>query len=421
MAAINQASSFFCSSASSSSSSSSRRDVARSSIHFPKIGTNNLSNRIPKIQSNIGLVEEMDFSTFSHKNQNKSPRACPDHEVMEKLYVILEAVSDRVEMHKNIGEQRNNWNSLLLTSINTITLSAATMAGIAAAITTVPDAPLEALKLSSTFLYLAATGMLVIMNKIQPSQLAEEQRNAARLFKQLESEIKTKIAIGNPTLSDVNESMKKVLAIDKAYPLPLLGVMLEKFPAKTEPAVWWPKKRRTTGKGRTGNNGWSVELEEEMSEIIRVLEVKDKADYLRLGEKALKLNKALAIAGPLLTSFGAIGSAFIASSHHNSWAMLLGVMGGAMASVVNTIEHGGQVGMVFEMYRSNAGFFKMMEESIESNLKERDMESRENGEVFELKVALQLGRSLSELRDVAASSSRKGEAIEEIEFGSKLF
>ncbi|KAL2495417.1 Uncharacterized protein Fot_39174 [Forsythia ovata] len=51
---------------------------------------------------------------------------------MAKLYAILEAVADRVEMHKNIGEQRSNWNSLLLTSINALTLAAATMTGIAA-------------------------------------------------------------------------------------------------------------------------------------------------------------------------------------------------------------------------------------------------------------------------------------------------
>nr|GEY77051.1 probable F-box protein At4g22030 [Tanacetum cinerariifolium] len=299
-------------------------------------------------------------------------------------------VSDRVEMHKNIGEQRNAWNNLMLTSINTITLSTATMAGIATAITTVPGAPLEVLKITSSFMYLAATGMLVIMNKIQPSQLAEEQRNATRLFKQLESEIKMKIAIGHPKLIDVNEAMEKVLAIDIAYPLPLLGAMLEKFPAKTKPA--------------------------DMREITRVLEVKDKEDYLRLGDKALKLNKGLAIAGPLLTGLGAVGSAFLASS---PWAMALAVIGGATASVVNTVQHGGQVGMVFEMYRSNAGFFKMMEESIKSNLNERDVERRENGEVFEMKVALQLGRSLSELRDVAASSARLGNDIGE--FGSKLF
>jgi len=75
---------------------------------------------------------------------------------------------------------------------------------------------------------------------------------------------------------------------------------------------------------------------------------------------------------------------------------------------------------VFEMYRSNAGFFKMMQESIESNLEETDVGRRENGQVFEMKVALQLGRSLSELRDVAAaSSSKNGKDIKE--FGSKLF
>ena len=124
MAAINQVSCFMCS---SSSSSSSRRDVSRASIQFPNIHTNSLINttNIQKIQSNIGLVEEMDFGKISPKSHTKNPKVSPD--VMEKLYTILEAVSDRVEMHKNIGEQRNNWNNLLLTSINTITLAASTM------------------------------------------------------------------------------------------------------------------------------------------------------------------------------------------------------------------------------------------------------------------------------------------------------
>lgn len=114
-----------------------------------------------------------------------------------------------------------------------------------------------------------------------------------------------------------------------------------------------------------------MELEDEMREIIKVLEVKDKADCIRLGDKAFNLNKALAVAGPLLTGLGGIGSAFITSSPHKSWAMVLGVMGGVMASIVNTVQHDGQIGMVFKVYRSNAGFFKMISESIESNLKER--------------------------------------------------
>nr|XP_043620394.1 probable F-box protein At4g22030 [Erigeron canadensis] len=418
----------FGSSSSSHYNNNNNRDVATSAIHFPRINTRNNNTNIAVVASNIGLVEEIMSTRIISSSPSKPkspsdkslrPNTVVDDEellVMEKLYLILETVSDRVEMHKNIGEQRANWNSLLLTSINTITLSAATMAAIAT--TTLPAASLEALKLSSTFLYLAATGMLVIMNKIQPSQLAEEQRNAARLFKQLEAEIKTKMAsIGvrnRLSITDVNEAMKKVLALDRAYPLPLIGVMLEKFPAKVKPAVWWPQQqpRTTTTRRQKDNNGWSVELEEEMRNIIRVLEIKDKEDYLRLGNKAVKLNKALAIAGPLLTGLGAIGSAC-------PGAMMLGVMGGAMASVVNTLQHGGQVGMVFEMYRSNAGFFEMIKESIESNLKERDVHRRENGQVFEMKVALRLGRSLSELSDVAASYSRTGDNIQE--FGSKLF
>ncbi|KAL7212172.1 hypothetical protein ACSBR2_014945 [Camellia fascicularis] len=341
---------------------------------------------------------------------------------IEKLYAIMEAVNDRVEMHKNIGEQRSNWNSLLLTSINAITLTASTMAGIAATTSASGSGPLAALKLSSTLLYLAATGMLLIMNKIQPSQLAEEQRNAARLFKQIREEIHTTISIGNPSNKQVKDAMEKVLALDKAYPLPVLGVMLDKFPKKVGPATWWPQQQRRQAKGlgeRKDKNGWDCKLEDEMREIVGVLNRKDEEDYLRLGEKALKLNKILAISGPLLTGLAAIGSAFVGSPSHGSWAVVLGVVGGALSSIVNTLEHGGQIGMVFEMYRSNAGFFKLMEESIESNLKDREVGRRENGELFEMKVALQLGRSLSELKDLAASSSVKGEAMEE--FASKLF
>ncbi|CBI23213.3 unnamed protein product, partial [Vitis vinifera] len=283
--------------------------------------------------------------------------------------------------------------------------------------------PLVALKLSSTLMYLAATGMLVVMNKIQPSQLVEEQRNAARLFKQLHGQIQRTLSCGTPTSTDVEEVMEKVLSLDKAFPLPLLGAMLDKFPKVVEPAVWWPehRQRQERHSGRTDGNGWSVELEEEMRVVVGVLKRKDTEDYLRLGKIALKVNRMLAISGPLLTGLAACGTAFVGSSH-GPWPATLGVVAGAMASVVNTMEHGGQVGMVFEMYRSNAGFFRMMEESIESNLNERDVGRRENGELFETKVALQLGRSLSGLKGLAASSyssSKKGEAIEE--FASKLF
>ncbi|CAL5410662.1 unnamed protein product [Camellia sinensis] len=407
---------------STSSSSCCRREIIRAAIHMPKLHHGGLLS-LPNLTKTRGLVEELEMrSGYTNTNTNSSPKydtKVSDPTVIAKLYAIMEAIVDRVEMHKNIGEQRNNWNSLLLTSINAITLTAATMAGIAA--TGVGGgAALVSLKLSSTLLYLAATGMLLIMNKIQPSQLTEEQRNASRLFNQLHEEIHTMVCIGNPTTHDVKKAMEKVLALDKAYPLPLLGVMLEKFPKTVEPAVWWPlhqEKRQAkaySGRKINNRNGWDDKLEEEMREVVRVLKRKDEEDYLRLGEKSLKLNKVLAISGPLLTGLAAIGSAFVGSPSHGSWAVVLGVIGGALSTVVNAFEHGGQVGMVFEMYRSNAGFFKLMEESIESNLEKEEVESRENGEMFEMKVALQLGRSLSELKDLATSSSIKGETMQEI-------
>ncbi|KAL6992818.1 hypothetical protein U1Q18_010934 [Sarracenia purpurea var. burkii] len=435
-----------CSSTSSSSSSCCRREMTRATINMPKlINGGTLSLKLPRLTTR-GLVEELELRNgYSNSNTTVlsnppmiSPNGSPspkvsDSMVIAKLYAIMEAVADRVEMHKNIGEQRNNWNTLLLTSINAATLAAATMSGIAAtaaaaSVGAAAGAPIGALKLSSTFLYLAATGMMAIMNKIQPSQLAEEQRNAARLFKQLHGEIQTTISIGSPSINEVKDAMERVLALDKAYPLPLLGAMLDKFPATVEPAVWWPQKRQTRQTrgglgGRNNGNGWDSNLEQEMRKIVGVLKRKDKADYLKLGEKALKLNKILAISSPLLSLLAAFGSVFLGSPSHGSWAAVFGVVAGALSSVVNTFEHGGQVGMVFEMYRSNAGFFRLMEESIESNLKEREVERRENGKLFEMKVALQLGRSLSELKDLAASSSSsiQDKASEDDQFASKIF
>ncbi|XP_060193518.1 probable F-box protein At4g22030 [Lycium barbarum] len=428
MAIILQSSSFLisCNSVPSTSSCSCRRGLIRASINIPN--NQKLKISLPKIQRRARPGQQQELisgcSTISTSSSSPiekqfSPSRRSDPLIIEKLYAIKEAIADRVEMHRNIGEQRSQWNNMLLTSINGITLAAATMVGIAAS----SGDPILGLKMSSTLMYLAATAMLVTMNQIQPSQLAEEQRNATRLFQDLHNQIETTLSMGHPSAIDVKAAMDKVLALDKAYPLPLLGVMLEKFPSTVEPAVWWPQQRRRQPKRATDNgndwNGWNGKLEEEMKEIMGVLGKKDQEEYIRLGEKALKMNKFLAISGPWLTGLAAVGSALAGHSTHGSWAAMLGIVGGALATVVNTVEHGGQVGMVFEMYRSNAGFFQYMQESIESNLTETEMDRRENGEVFEMKLALKLGRSLSDLRDLAASSSCKAEDLDE--FASKLF
>ncbi|CAL0301148.1 unnamed protein product [Lupinus luteus] len=411
---------------------------------YPSVHTRNIASTInvPKIQvtkihkstpPNRTLVAKLDYQNnyisattttlvkedpYYYSGSIKSN--IPNSMEIVKLHLIMEIVADRLEMHKNVGIQRDNWNHLLMTSVNMITLSAATLVGIVANGSS--GAPFLAMKVSSTILYIAATGFLIVMNKIQPSQLAEEQRNAARLFKQLHGELRTKLYLGNPSENDVNEAMEKVLALDKAYPLPLLGSMLEKFPQTVEPAVWWPpmkQRYRRTEEGSKGNNGWDSKLEKGMKEIMKVLK-KDMGEYFRLSKIVLNLNKILAVSGPVLTGLAAFGSACLGSVNA-PWPVMLGVIGGTLASVVNTLEHGGQVGMVFELYRAALGFFKLMEESIEQNIIEKDPDRSENGELFEIKVALQLGRSVSELRQFAAAVSSSDDENASEEFASKLF
>ncbi|XP_035541667.1 probable F-box protein At4g22030 [Juglans regia] len=356
-------------------------------IHVPKLPKAHFS--VSKISTTRKLIDELN-----------------NIRVDDQLYSLLEAVADRVEMHTNIRKQRDNWNTLLLNSINMITLTAAIMAGVAA----IGGAgmPLLALKLSSTLMYSAAIGMQLVMNKIQPSQLAEEQRNATRLFKQLWSQIETMLALGATTEEDVKDMMERVLALDRAYPLPLLGAMLDNFPAKFELATWWPshqllrKKTKSHERKQRENNGWSEELEVEMRDVVEVVKRKDSKDYERLGNLVLKINKILSISGPLLTGIAAVGSACVGNG---SWAAIVAMAAGALATSANAFQHGGQVGMVIEMYRNNGGFFHLLHETIEATLEERDLEKRENGELFEMKVALQLGRSLLQLEELARKSA----------------
>ncbi|KAL4186404.1 hypothetical protein AMTRI_Chr09g33710 [Amborella trichopoda] len=337
-----------------------------------------------------------------------------DPVLMARLQAVAEIVADRAEMHANLAEQRNNWNTLLLNSTNSITLAAATMAALSSFPST--DVSHLSLTLSSTFLYSAATAMVCVMSKIQPSQLAEEQRNAARLFKSLHLHINSTRDLHpslRPELSQfLEDAMARVLALDKAYPLPLLPGMLEKFPSEVKPTVWWPKTAAATpsksSKEEMTDNGWSAEMEREMAEVARVLRERDTAEYVRLSKLVLNCNRAMAVAGPILMAAATVGTAFGGS------AAVGGIVAGALACVVNSLSHGGQVGMVFEMYRNNAGFYQLLNESLLSSLNKPPAE-REHAELVETRVALQLGRSISSLRNLASSSKNQKE------FGSKLF
>ncbi|KAL5080118.1 hypothetical protein RYX36_008539 [Vicia faba] len=173
---------------------SSLISTVNATIHIPKLPR---VFSIPQLPKTKPLIDEFNVP-IHHINTNQleknsvilttqSHHRSTNDIILIKLYAVLEAVFDRVEMHHNIAQQQNNWNTLLLNSINMTTLTATTLAGVASAAATIcSDSSLLALKLSSALLFSAATGLLLIINKINPSQLTEEQRNATRLFKQLQ-------------------------------------------------------------------------------------------------------------------------------------------------------------------------------------------------------------------------------------------
>ncbi|CAN8246288.1 unnamed protein product [Cochlearia groenlandica] len=392
-----------------SSSASCKRP--KSAISIPKLPKFHVS--VPKIPIKNDSLSVKEQSFEFRESLPLSLKQSRDSVSIQRsrLYAVLEEVMDRIEMHKNIGDQRNNWNSLLLNSVNMITLTAALMAGIASVNGHGGDS-VTAAKIASTVLLTSATGIGALMSKIQPSQLAEEQRNATRLFKKLSVEIETFLRENEEVVEeDVKEAIERVLALDKAYPLPLVGTMLEKFPEEFKPATWWPESKRRRSPKAGFSKGWSQELEMEMIEVAHLVKSRDAEEYEKLGNVALKLNRFLAISGPVLTGVSAVSSVFIGKD--SGLAGIVAMTCASLAAIVNTFEHGGQVGMVFEMYRNSAGSFSLLEETINST------EKREHGQVFETRVALKLGRSLSELRDFAKKS--KLSQVKANEFASKLF
>ena len=192
-----------------------------------------------------------------------SPSPAGRSNAAEKLRAVAEAAADRAEMHDIIGRQRDNWNHLLLHSTNSLALAASVMAALA------PAAPAPALRASAGALLATAAVTMAAANRLQPSQLAEEQRNATRLWRQLERDVRAALDHRTATTAeaddDVQEAMDRVLALDAAYPLPLFPGMLDKFPSAVEPTRWWPRRQprkrpaqsaAKTVNGATASNCW---------------------------------------------------------------------------------------------------------------------------------------------------------------------
>ncbi|KAK4284345.1 hypothetical protein QN277_001191 [Acacia crassicarpa] len=334
-----------------------------SSIRLVQVFDGSMQTTVPS-EKDVTSTSQTTFQDFCDPNKSKAN---------VQLYATLKTIAQSVEMNKNIRERNNRNRLLLMNSLDKM------MVHLKTAIHN------TLLKLTSTLLLIASKGMLLIKNKIETSK-----RKATRLFKKLQTVIQTTFTVANPTNGeDVNSAMKK-----------------SKFEPRNN-----DNQMKVLKSQKEKNNGWSPELENEMRQILEVVKRKEIEKYGTRGNLALKITKTFAILGPLLAGIAALGSAF--ARHGSSWAGVVAVVAASLSDSMDALE-----GMVLEIYK-NCGEF--LQDAIEITLEEKDFEKRENGELFEKKVARKLGRSVSQLRQLAskfAARYSEGIAVDELHTGS---
>jgi hypothetical protein len=111
--------------------------------------------------------------------------------------------------------------------------------------------------------------------------------------------------------------VERVLTLDKAYPLHLLGADAEEVPSggrARRVAAEEEEFQQTIVEKATAHGRSHEQLEHEAEgwderDLQGDIERRDVEEYLKLSEKGLKLNKFLVILGPLLIGFVAVATA----------------------------------------------------------------------------------------------------------------
>lgn len=131
---------------------------------------------------------------------------------------------------------------------------------------------------------------MVLAGKLQPSQLAEEQRSAARQFKSMAAEIEATLQI-DPRLREdahlyVEDKLARLHDVDKAYPLPLTPDGLPKFPAVVRGSILnTPVNLSEPEMPCTDSNGWSKAISEDLKQAADKVREADIKIYLGFAKK----------------------------------------------------------------------------------------------------------------------------------------
>ncbi|KAJ7526168.1 hypothetical protein O6H91_17G085900 [Diphasiastrum complanatum] len=320
----------------------------------------------------------------------KDDDSVEDEALLAKLQLVAAMASDRAEMHAILATQRDNWNKLFQDTLRLTTISAAMLSALNGG----PSTCLS-LSLAAALLNVGSAGMMYVVNQFQPSQLAEEQRTATRLFRDLEKDIGITLKIDRRLREDFHTFLKsrieRLHSLDKAYPLPLTPGGLEKFPEVIVPAQLSPSVDESLPEIPVPNlsNGWTSELASDLKNTSELIKAADVAIYLDWAKNVLKFNKMFATAAPLLAAAGGAFSIFDALGHLNM--SVFAACFSILSMFASSLSHDTQLGMIFELYRNSAGYFADIDASIQRAIR-MPVEKRENGALFHQRVALMLGR-----------------------------
>ncbi len=230
-------------------------------------------------------------------------------------------------------------------------------------------------------------------SKYQPSQLAEEQRTASRFHKLLARDIDTTLLIDPRLRKDAHLYMEEVIgrlqALDVGFPLPLKPNGLEKFPKVVAPSVLGPiADLAETEIPANNSNGWTDAITKDLQRTADKLQTSDIAKCVRVARNRETPNKRLAISAPVFAMVAALLSLL------GCWPgiQLAGVVAACsiLAVLVSSFSNGGQIGMLFELYRNCPGYYAEMEQDIQSTMR-IPICQREDGEFVAPKDGLQLG------------------------------
>lgn len=338
------------------------------------------------------------FSHATPSNATPSLHVLDDYKneehilVLAQLRLLANVAADRAEMHSILAQQRDNWNKLFQNTLTAATLTASLLAGFNG------HHPSLSLSLPALLLDVGCAFMMTVINQFQPSQLAEEQRAATKLFKKLVNDIDYALQVPpylrQPARRLLKDSKRRLHALDRAYPMPLTPGGLEKFPSSVVPPVLSDPPSSANSAPElvaTEGNGWNESIAKDLKEIAIQINESHVKTFTSWAQNVVKVNKCLAIAAPLFAISGAVLNAASALGwSSNNILSLYAALCSVLAGFAGSFSHDMQLGMVFELYRNTAGYFADVEASINRTL-QVPVNQRETGVLFRRRITYAVG------------------------------